>query len=177
MTSILKVDTIQDTAGNNIINESGDTITIGASGDTVTIPSGATTTLTDGVSGDFKMNSGFGSIATAYGCRAWVNFNGTGTVAIRESGNVTSITDNGTGDYTINFTTAMPDANYCVTFGGTRGDGAGRGGNFNMIDVDESGAGDAPTTSALKVRSSTGSSGASNGFFRDVAYFYAAIFR
>jgi hypothetical protein len=112
MTSILKVDTIQDTAGNNIINESGDTITIGASGDTVTIPSGATTTLTDGVSGDFKMNSGYGSIATAYGCRAWVNFNGTGTPSIRESGNVSSITDDGTGTYTINFTTAMPDVNY-----------------------------------------------------------------
>jgi len=48
----------------------------------------------------------------AYLCRAWVNFNGTGTVAIRASGNVTSITDNGTGDYTVNFTTAMPDANY-----------------------------------------------------------------
>jgi hypothetical protein len=47
-----------------------------------------------------------------YGCRAWVNFNGTGTVAIRASGNVTSITDNGTGNYTINFTNAMPDANY-----------------------------------------------------------------
>ena len=47
-----------------------------------------------------------------YACRAWVNFNGTGTVAIRASGNVTSITDNGTGDYTVNFTTAMPDANY-----------------------------------------------------------------
>lgn len=47
-----------------------------------------------------------------YSCRAWVNFNGTGTVAIRGSGNVTSITDNGTGDYTVNFTTAMTDANY-----------------------------------------------------------------
>ena len=45
-------------------------------------------------------------------CRAWVNFNGTGTVAIRASFNVSSITDNGTGDYTVNFTTAMPDANY-----------------------------------------------------------------
>jgi hypothetical protein len=45
-------------------------------------------------------------------CRAWVNFNGTGTVAIRASFNVTSITDNGTGDYTVNFTTAMSDANY-----------------------------------------------------------------
>ena len=52
-------------------------------------------------------------------CRAWVNFNGTGTVAIRASFNVTSITDNGTGDYTVNFTTAMPDANYCSVFGRT----------------------------------------------------------
>ena len=47
-----------------------------------------------------------------YKCRAWVNFNGTGTVAIRASGNVSSITDNGTGDYIINFTNAMADANY-----------------------------------------------------------------
>jgi hypothetical protein len=64
--------------------------------------------------GDFQMNSGYGSVATAYGCRAWVNFNGTGTVAIRASGNVSSITDNGTGDYTVNFTTAMPDVNYAT---------------------------------------------------------------
>ena len=46
--------------------------------------------------------------------RAWVNFNGTGTVAIRAAYNVTSITDNGTGNYTVNFTTAMPDANFAV---------------------------------------------------------------
>ena len=52
--------------------------------------------------------------APIYACRAWVNFNGTGTVAIRAAGNVSSITDNDTGDYTINFTTAMPDANYTV---------------------------------------------------------------
>jgi len=45
---------------------------------------------------------------------AWVNFNGTGTVAIRASYNVSSITDNGAGDYTVNFTNAMPDANYCT---------------------------------------------------------------
>lgn len=48
-------------------------------------------------------------------CRAWVNFNGTGTVAIRGSFNVSSITDNGTGLYTVNFTTALPDANYSVS--------------------------------------------------------------
>ena len=65
-------------------------------------------------SGNFLMNSGYGSVAVAYGCRAWVNFDGTGTVAIRASGNVSSITDNGTGDYTINFTNAMPDTNYAV---------------------------------------------------------------
>jgi hypothetical protein len=47
--------------------------------------------------------------------RAWVNFNGTGTVAIRASGNVSSITDNGTGRYTVNLTTAMPDTNYAPT--------------------------------------------------------------
>jgi hypothetical protein len=52
--------------------------------------------------------------APSYSARAWVNFNGTGTVAIRGSGNVTSITDNAVGDYTLNFTTAMPNTNYAV---------------------------------------------------------------
>lgn len=50
-----------------------------------------------------------------YKCRAWVNFNGTGTVAIRASGNVDSITDNGTGNYTVNFTNAMPDVDYSAS--------------------------------------------------------------
>jgi hypothetical protein len=52
-------------------------------------------------------------------CKAWVNFNGTGTVAIRASYNVSSITDNGTGSYTVNFTTAMVDTNYSVAVSGT----------------------------------------------------------
>ena len=75
-------------------------------------------------SGNLLFNSGYGSAATAYGCRAWVNFNGTGTVAIRASGNVSSITDNSVGNYTVNFTTAMPDANYAITdgIGATVGD-------------------------------------------------------
>jgi len=51
--------------------------------------------------------------APMYACRAWVNFNGNGTVAIRASGNVSSITDNGAGDYTVNFATAMQDSSYC----------------------------------------------------------------
>ena len=63
-------------------------------------------------SGNLLFNSGYGSVATAYGCRSWVNFNGTGTVAIRASGNVSSITDSGIGTYAVNMTNAMPDANY-----------------------------------------------------------------
>jgi hypothetical protein len=57
-------------------------------------------------------------VAAASLILAWVNFNGTGTVAIRDSFNVSSITDNGTGDYTINFATALPNANYIVVGGG-----------------------------------------------------------
>ena len=53
-----------------------------------------------------------------HACRAWVNFNGTGTVAIRGGGNVSSVTDNGVGDYTVNFTTAMQDANYAMSGSG-----------------------------------------------------------
>jgi hypothetical protein len=49
-------------------------------------------------------------------CKAFVNFDGTGTPAIRAQFNVSSITDNGTGDYTVNFATAMVDANYCVQY-------------------------------------------------------------
>ena len=55
--------------------------------------------------------------APVYACRAWVNFDGTGTPAIREDGNVSSITDNGTGQYTVNFATAMPDTNFCHVSG------------------------------------------------------------
>jgi len=79
---------------------------------TLTLPASTGSVIASDASANIQFNSGFGSVATAYGCRAWVNFNGTGTVAIRASGNVTSITDNGVGDYTVNFTTAMPDANY-----------------------------------------------------------------
>jgi hypothetical protein len=70
------------------------------------------------------MNSGYGSSVIAYGCRAWVSFNGTGTVAIRGSGNVSSITDVGTGSYVVNYTTAMPDANYSCSSNAVKGGGA-----------------------------------------------------
>jgi hypothetical protein len=77
-------------------------------------------------------------------CRAWVNFNGTGTVAIRASFNVSSITDNGTGDYTVNFTTAMPDVNYAtICSGGGVGD--------DVVGAIPK-AGTSPTTSDIRIQ-------------------------
>ena len=86
--------------------------------------------------------------------KAWVNFNGTGTVAIRASYNVSSITDNGTGDYTVNFTNALTDANYSVVVSvGTII--AGTGGYFGQIGAGASGS--TMTTSAVKVDCRTAS--------------------
>lgn len=84
--------------------------------------------------------------APMFACRAWVNFNGTGTPTIRASGNVSSITDNGVGNYTINFTTAMPDSDYAVSYAaGGLGGGmhAGRiismaAGSINMYQEQDS---------------------------------------
>jgi hypothetical protein len=66
------------------------------------------------IQGDLKMNSGYGSSVVAYGCRAWVNFNGANGT-IRASGGVSSITRNGTGDYTATLSFTMPDINYSVS--------------------------------------------------------------
>jgi hypothetical protein len=113
---------------------------------------GSAATVTGNATGStFGFNSGYGSVATVYGCRAWVNFNGTGTVAIRASGNVTSITDNGTGNYTVNFTTAMPDVNYC-TLGSTIGtNSAGDG-----VSVTGFGSGTIKATTSIRVLTSYG---------------------
>ena len=90
-------------------------IYVGQIGDALRFSTNNTERARITATGDFQFNSGYGSVATVYGCRAWVNFNGTGTVAIRASGNVSSITDNGVGDYTVNFTTAMPDTSYAFS--------------------------------------------------------------
>jgi len=122
-------------------------------------------------SNNFKFDSGYGSVTTAYGCRAWINFNGTGVVAIRGSGNVSSITDNGVGDYTINFATAMPDANYAPTFGvpiatdNTRGAIGVKGGYNSAVTL--------KTTTQLRI---SGGSSASNNVY-DFIELYASIFR
>lgn len=104
--------------------------------------------------------------APVYACRAWVNFNGTGTVAIRGSGNVSSITDNGTGDYTVNFTTALPDANYGWSVGG--GIDAATLANGDVTAP----ANAAPTTSAFRMATVNTTGGAT-----DFAYVSASFFR
>jgi hypothetical protein len=95
--------------------------------------------------------------------KAWVNFNGTGTVSIRASFNVTSITDNGTGDYTVNFTNALADANYSIC--GTTGDTVA-----NNVFI--AGANAAPTTLAYRFNARTTSN--TNA---DMPYLNAAFFR
>lgn len=115
--------------------------------------------------GSAKVETPVGS-APVYACRAWVNFNGTGTVAIRASGNVSSITDNGTGDYTVNFTTAMPDANYAVV--ASSGDA-----QAIIKTADNWGvSGTNPTTTSVRVFNRTGGSTAI-----DIQHMCAAIFR
>lgn len=110
--------------------------------------------------------------APIYPCRAWVNFNGTGTVAIRASGNVTSITDNGTGDYTVNFTTAMPDADYAPTIAissiYTNNASAVATVNSNGSNTEV-----APTTTACRVQIEF----ASNNTQFDAKYVNIAVFR
>jgi len=81
---------------------------------TLTLPDEAGTVLTSvsDIESQVKTATNASGSAPVYACRAWVNFDGTGTLAINGSGNVSSVTDNGTGLYTVNFTNAMPDANY-----------------------------------------------------------------
>jgi len=138
-------------------------------GGSIDFYTGATSRATINSSGDFSFNSGYGSAAVAYGCRAWVNFNGTGTVAIRASGNVSSITDNGTGDYTVNFTTALVDANYAVTSGQSAGSGANIYPPYFGREVT---ATSAPTTSSFRAWIKNSSNAAI-----DIQYLCFAIFR
>lgn len=87
---------------------------------------------------DFAAGMNASGNAPLYAARAFVNFNGTGSVPIRASGNVSSITDNGVGDYTVNFNAAMQDANYAVVFG-TGSASAGYGNTQNIVSMATSG--------------------------------------
>jgi len=218
--------------------------------DTIAFSGGGAESMRLDSSANLQFNSGYGSVATAYACRAWVNFNGTSaahlsgtydrtspsttltvtatahklivgssvnldfttgtgldgiytvvtvadantftitTVAstttsgnvtllrntIRASGNVTSITDNGTGDYTVNFTTAMPDANYAVNCSGP---GLAGGSTFGIVfgvrDTGSAGSQNGPqlkTTSQVRVATVI-----TNGTPSDTIDLNVAIFR
>jgi hypothetical protein len=100
------------------------------------------------------------SAANVEQVKAWVNFNGTGTVAIRESFNVSSITDNGTGDYTVNFTTALTDANYATLVSSNNGGADGYIGTYTTY-----------TTSAVQIYA------LQNGALVDRSYVNVAVFR
>jgi hypothetical protein len=82
-------------------------------------------------SADVKTALNAGGTAPIYACRAWVNFTGTGTLTVNASGNVSSVTDNGTGDYTVNFTTAIQDANFVTQY--SNGGGSNNQGGANNL--------------------------------------------
>lgn len=105
--------------------------------------------------------------APMYACRAWVNFNGTGTPGIRASGNVSSITDNGVGNYTINLTTALPDANFSASI--SAGDGVTSATGYSSIDMPNQQA-PTNTTLRLQLRDFSGSA-------KDYIYVLASFFR
>lgn len=112
-----------------------------------------------------KMSGAQSGDAPIYGARAWVNFNGTSTVSIRASGNVTSITDNGTGDYTVNFTNALPDANYSAQVWA-----ATSGSTGFFVGTQQSAT--VPTASALRLVTRNNSQVAN-----DIDYVQVSIFR
>jgi len=168
-TTALTIDTSQraafvaGTAALPAITTTGDTNTgiFFSAADTIDFAEGGAAVGQFDSSANFKFNSGYGSVATAYGCRAWVNFNGTGTIAIRGSGGVTSLTDNGTGSYTINLTTAMPDTNYAGLISSSGGQAflLSTGANPN-------------TTTTFRVETSN-----SAGTLTDATYISVALFR
>ena len=149
-------------------------ITINGSGTVTGISVGG---LPDGVITAPELSGAQTGTAPIYGCRAWVNFDGTrneadtgastngANVKIRASGNVTSVLKNGTGDYTVNFTTALADANYCIT--GTMGDYIPTN-TARSVSVSTA---TAPSTSAVRIVNM------GNGSAEDSARVSVAIFR
>ena len=118
-------------------------------------------TLSDGTNSTSSTNCIQGS------AKAWVNFNGTGTVAIRASYNVSSITDNGTGDYTINFTNAFADANYSIV-GSCKYSSAT---NYHHVTLGDISGGSNPTTTTCRLMT------LANLTPQDCDYVTAAVFR
>jgi len=138
---------------------------------TLTLPDEAGSVLTDvsDIESQVKTATNATGSAPVYACRAWVNFDGTNTVSIRDSGNVSSITDNGTGDYIVNFTSSMPDVNYAPVFG------TGNTVHFDRNDVTTSATFSGnPNVSFLEVKTHAEGSGSGQ---TDLDFINIAIFR
>ena len=120
ITSAKLANAINITSGNSLTIDSGATITNNGTATGFGSPaytanaSASTGAVNVDASDNLQFNSGYGSTATAYGCRAWVYFNGTGTLAINGSGGVSSVTDSSTGQYVVNFSQTMPDTNFAI---------------------------------------------------------------
>lgn len=126
--------------------------------------------ITDGtiVNGDINASAGItlAKLSGVNDAKAWVNFDGTGTVSIRGSFNVTSITDNGTGNYTINFTNAITDANYCALSSGSITNDTNATSSSSPVTANNL------STSTVRIRTA----GSSNTLF-DFLNVFVAIFR
>jgi hypothetical protein len=169
---------IKPTASGSTIEQNGSTIlTVDSSGN-IAIANDLTVTGTPPTPDALSTASGS---APSYSARAWVNFNGSGTVAIRESGNVSSITDNGVGDYTVNFTTAMPDVNYSVASSSISTNDA-RGGAFvgvkaTAVSPTDLDAQQYLLTSSVTIGCARGATASSNGVAEDSDSVSIIIFR
>ena len=117
-----------------LVGNDTDTGVYFSAANTLDFATGGTRRASINSTGDLQFNSGYGSVATAYGCRAWVKFAGaTGT--INGSGNVSSVTRTSTGIYTVNFTNSMPDTNYSVVGASKNQDNTTVAGGNNPVSI------------------------------------------
>jgi hypothetical protein len=163
----------QNTTGSAASWTTARTLSIGGTGKSVNGTGNVTWTAAEITAG--KLSTASGS-AASYSARVWVKFDGSGTVTVNGSGNVSSVSDDATGRYTINFSTALPDANYSFQAGCSRS-GTGEQGTapttVNGGGVD--GATLTYSTSALQVQCYTANQAVSNAIDPDVVC--VAIFR
>jgi len=113
-------------------------------------------TVKSSVAGVAPVIRDLNNVEVSQGCTAWVNFNGTGVVAIRDSFNVSGITDNGIGDYTVNFATPMTKVNYATT-GSAQGNPTWSTANVGIIAPHSGFAQSTSSVRVLKGESGTGS--------------------
>jgi hypothetical protein len=118
-------------------------------------------------SGNLMFNSGYGSVAKAYACRAWVHFTAS-NATINGSGNISSVTRNGTADYTIAFSTAMSDGAYTIN-GCLKPTSAQTGNNARDVHV---AAETYPSTTSFRIRTVTAGAG-----FEEPEYVYITVHR